>query len=182
MSATQRKTRADSVLGTLPEDRQETIAAYARTHTLEDTIAWLAADGVRISRSRLSVWLSSFSLRQAFKAAEQSTEEFAAFLRESFPDIDPAELDRRAALFFQGEAMKTGDAETYLAFATARHKAETDRARLAQKERSLSLDERKLRLIEAKAAQADAAEKTLGESTLTPEERMTRIRQIFGMA
>lgn len=176
-----RKPRPDSVLGTLPPDRQEQIADHARTHSLMDTVAWLKADGIRTSRTRLSVWLSSYSLQQAFRQAENSTNEFQDFLRAKFPEIDPAELDRRAALFFQAEAMKAGDAETYLSFATARHKAAMDRAKLQQKERSLKLDERKLALLEQKAAMADAAEKTLRDDRLTPAEKQTRMRQIFGM-
>jgi hypothetical protein len=174
------KTRADSVLGTLPDDRQDQIADYARTHTLDDTIVWLKADGVRISRNRLSVWLSSYTLRRAFTQAANSTSEFQEFLKAEFPDIDPAELDRRASLFFQAEAMKAGDADTYLNFATARSKADLERAKLAQRERVIDQNDRRIALLEKKAAQADAAQQVLTEE-LSPDERLQRIRQIFGM-
>lgn len=175
------KTRSDSVLGTLPPERQEQIADYARTHSLEDTVQWLRTDGVRTSRSRLSVWLSSFCLRQAFRQAANSTEEFREFLKADIPDIDPEELDRRAAIHFQAEAMKAGDPETYLSFATARHKAKMDAVKAAQKDKSLELDARRLSLLEKKAAQADAAKATLGDERLSPAQKQARMREIFGM-
>jgi hypothetical protein len=176
-----RKPRADSVLATLPEERQDAIAELCRTKTLDEVVQELKADGVRTSRSRLSVWLSSWSLKQAFRHAENSTDEFQKFLEQKWPQLDPAELDHRASLFFQAEAMKAGDPETYLAFASARQKAKMDAAKLEQKERSLQLDERKLRLLEKRAAQAEAAEKVVGDAQLTPEQKQQKMRQIFGM-
>jgi hypothetical protein len=50
------------------------------------------------------------------------------------------------------------------------------------KAKKLELDERKVALLEAKAKQAEEAEKALGDSDLTPEQKQQRLRQIFGMS
>jgi hypothetical protein len=138
-----KKTRADSILGTLTEDRQAEVADYARTHTLVETVAWLRADGLKTSRTALGEWLSSWSLSQRFKQSESSALQFKAWLAETFPKMSEEELDGRAAMIFQFEALKTGDPETYLAFASARHKAAMDKAKFEQKERLMQFDEKK---------------------------------------
>ena len=176
-----KKTRGDSVLGTLPEDRQLDIANQARAHTLAETIEWLRADGIRIGQTALSEWLSSWQLRQTFLRAESSANQFKQWLAQSFPDLSESEMDRRAALQFQFESMKTGDPETYLAFATARHKAKIDTAKLKLKEQQVALDSRRVALLEKKAAQADQAKQVV-ESKFTPEEQQIKLRQIFGMS
>jgi len=175
-----RKPRSDSALKTLPEDRQAAIADYARTHSLQETVTWLREDGVRTSITALSSWLSWWSMSQIFRQSESDAQEFREWLAKEFPKLSEDELDQRAALRFQFDAMRSGDPDTYLAFATARHRAKMDKVKADQKERSLALDERRLSLLEKKAAQADAAAKVV-DSKLTPEEKLSRMRQIFGM-
>ena len=50
---------------------------------------------------------------------------------------------------------------------------------LILKAKQLAQDKRRLKILEAKAAQADAA-KQVTQSTLTPEERDRKLRNIFG--
>ncbi len=169
-----KKPRADSVLKTLPPERQADIAAYALGHTLAETRDWLRADGVKCSTTGLSEWFSWYRLQQVFMRAESSAEDFKGWLNRSFPALSEQELDQRASLMFQFEAVKSGDPTTYLAFASARTKAK-------QKDRELALNERRVTLLEKKAAQADAA-KAVVESAGTPEEKQQKMRQIFGLS
>lgn len=53
---------------------------------------------------------------------------------------------------------------------------------LVLKAHAQRLDERRMHLLEQKAAAAAAAESTVRDSTLTPEEKERRIREIFGLA
>jgi ActR/RegA family two-component response regulator len=179
MSA-QRKTRGDSVLGTLPEERQLEIAAHARAHTLGQTVAWLRADGIKLGQTSLSEWLSAFVLRSQFRVAEQDSLNFIELLRKRRPQLSEMELQGWANEFFQVQAVKSGDAETFLAFATARHRAQMDAANLKLKEQQVGLDARRVALLEKKAAQADEARQVV-ESKATPEEKQLKLRQIFGM-
>ena len=177
----QRKTRGDSVLGTLPEERQLEIAAHARAHTLGETIAWLRADGIKLGQTALSEWLSAFVLRSQFRVAEQDSLNFIELLRKRRPDLNETDLHSWADEFFQMQAVKSGDAGTYLAFRTARFKAQMETAKLKLKEQQVSLDARRVALLEKKAAQADEARQVV-ESKATPEEKQLKLRQIFGMS
>lgn len=141
--STHRKIRGDSILGTLPEERQAEIAAYAQEHTLKETAAWLKADGITVSPAALSLWLSSWSLRQRFTLADADTVEFIRLLKERNPNLPESELQQFGAEYFQMQAMKMGDAKTFLKFATARTKAEMEKAKLAQKDRALEFDQTK---------------------------------------
>lgn len=178
-----KKTRADSILGTLTEDRQAEIADYARTHTIADCRAWLKDDGVKVSMGAFSRWLSSYSLSQRFQQSESSALQFKDWLTKAFPKMSEQELDSRAAMLFQFEALKSGDPETYLAFATARHKAAMDKARFDQKERQLALDIEKFQFDAAKKAKQFAAEIKLisANPKLNESEKVNAIRQrLFG--
>ncbi len=130
-------------LNRLPEDRAAEVADYARTHTFDETVAWLAKGGVKTSCSAVKRWFHKWSLQQCFKAAESSADEFRDWLAKSFPKMSQKELDRRAGLMFQFKAVKSGDAKTYLAFATARHKAKMDRVKFNQRERAMTQDREK---------------------------------------
>lgn len=141
--STGKKIRGDSILGTLPGERQVEIADYANTHTLKETVAWLKADGVGISSGALSRWLSSWQLRQLFQLADADTMEFIRQLKERNPNLPESELQQFGAEYFQMQAMKMGDAKTFLKFATARTKAEMEKAKLAQRDRALEFDQKK---------------------------------------
>jgi hypothetical protein len=46
---------------------------------------------------------------------------------------------------------------------------------------TLRLNERKVKLLEAKAALADEAQAISGNAALTPQEKEQRIKQVFGI-
>lgn len=144
--STPKKTRGDSVLGTLPEERQAQIAEYAQAHTLRDTIDWLKADGIKLSSGALSVWLSSWALRRQFRLADADTLEFIRLLRERNPNLPETELQDFGAQYFQMQAMKLGDPKTFLKFASARHKGKMDHLNFEQRERALKTREEALNL------------------------------------
>jgi len=133
-----RKLNSRSFLQSLPEGRAAMIEEYAKTHTLNETVAWLSKSGWHTSSGSLSRWLCHRIWQQCFKAAESSAEVYRDWLAKSFPKLSERELDRRASLMFQFKAMKSGDAKTYLALATARHKTRMDKARLDQRERAMA--------------------------------------------
>jgi hypothetical protein len=134
-----RKKHSNSPLNRVSADRAAKIVHYARTHTIARTVAWLARKRVKTSIGALSRWLSTQGLRESLLAAEEHALEFRNWMAVTFPDICEEELDRRANLMFQFEAVKCRDPKTYLAFSTARHRTKMDRARFEQRERALAL-------------------------------------------
>lgn len=128
------------MLGTLPPERQKDIAEYAQAHTLKDTIAWLAADGIRTNKSSLSEWLSSFSWEELYSEAESDAQKFMDLVRKSAPEIEDAKVEQFGNAFFQMRAIKRDQPELFLKFRTAKHRAQMDVAKLAQREKEMALE------------------------------------------
>lgn len=104
-----RKTRSDSVLGTLPADRQDAIADYALGHSLAETIDWLRADGIRTSSRGLSVWLSSWRLQQTLRRNEATVETLLEDFRKAKPDASLEEIRSVGQSFFSALALQEQD-------------------------------------------------------------------------
>jgi hypothetical protein len=166
-----KKPRADSVLKTLPAERQAVIADYAREHTLKDTRAWLAADGVKTSEAALSGFLSWFTLQQQLSQNETVISQILDDLKTQNPELSQHQLQQAGQMFFTALAIKQGDSLSWKRAQEVRIKGE-----------ALALAERKIKLLEAKAAQADETERTLTNAELTPAQREQRIKEIYGRA
>ena len=138
-----RKPHPNCPLNRLSEERAEEVAEHARTHKLEQTVAWLAGHGLKTSKGALSRWLDRRRLREFFLEAESRVNRLRDSMSKEFPDINECELDRRANLAFQLEAVESLDPKTYLAFSTARHKSKMDQARFDQRERVIAHDREK---------------------------------------
>lgn len=176
-----KKTRADSVLGRQTPERQEQIAEHARTHTLAETAAWLKSDGIKLSSQNLSSWLSDYRLHCIFRHSEAKAGQFKEWLAKSMPSLSEEQLDQRAALMFQFQAVESGDAETWLAIASARQKAKTEQVKSEQREKVIAQNDRKLALLEKKAAQADSAKGILQDAELSEAEKKARMHELFGL-
>lgn len=156
--------------------------------TYAEVVAELRARGVDTSVSSLSRWYQARQ-REALRgrilrnitSASQATQEIRAQARaEGLPgtsevmnyvgvlatqlslrpetEVDPGNLGKLLAPLLEWE-------------------------RLKRKDRELEMDREKLELLKRKAAQAEEAGKIAGdEAAGTPEERMAKIRAIFGMA
>lgn len=180
-----RKPKSNAVLKNLPAERQQQVAEWCekandtdpaghpvpKTGGLEFARAQLAADGVSVALNTVSEFYRWFSLRRTFALAESQAQQAEEFLRRQFPDATPAKIAAAGQLVFTMQAANAGDAETFrametlrLAKTTAEHNAAMDKARLeqkerqiAQKDRDLSLVERRVKLLEAKQIEAREA-------------------------
>ena len=115
------KPRSDSKLKTLPEDRQEQIVAWARTPKTEDHsggLAYareqLAADGLKVSISTLSEFVSWYSLQQRFSKASARAKQIEELLLEKDPNMSPEKVREMGQAIFNLEAVDAGDAATFV--------------------------------------------------------------------
>lgn len=158
---------------------------------LKEVQEQLRLDGCSVSCSRLGEW---WSRRQGRRLEEQlfttiasggrmSRELDAAFAKNPAPEIEQLIAVTKTlvmSLQVQGSAnpelLKLADSmhQTVLSYLTAKTKAEIEG-------KKLDLAERRVRLLEEKAKQADQA-KEVTESGLTPEEKLLKMKQIFGMS
>lgn len=166
-----RKPRADSVLKTLSPARQERIVDHALGHTLAETVAWLRDDGLKTSSAALSEFLSWYRLRQRLSRNQSVVETLLTDLRRDNPKIDPDELFKIGQSFFSALAIEQQDPDAW---------ART--IRTDQRAQALELEARRVSVLEQKASQADQAAAVTGDTSLTPEQKQQKFREIFGIA
>lgn len=162
-----KKPRADSVLKTLPRERQSVIAEHMRNHTIDETHAWLKDDGLKTSRTALSEFFCWYALQQQLSRNETTVEALLADLSESNPEWSPDQIQQAGQSFFTALALQQQDPKQWLMAQS-----------LAIKREQLSLDSRKVALMEKKAAAFDQA-KAVVQSQLTPEEQNARLKEIL---
>jgi hypothetical protein len=109
-----KKPRADSVLKTLPEDRQAAIADYAREKTLKETRAWLKADGIETSEAALSGFLRWFVLQQQLKNNAATVEQLVADFKSANPAAAPELVQQIGQSFFTALALQQQDPQQWL--------------------------------------------------------------------
>jgi len=102
------KIRPDGKLKTLPEQRQEDIAAYAAAHTLAETVQWLDANGVETSIGRLSVFLSWYRTNHQIACNDSALHELLDKYDRD-PKISPKRLHEIGHNFFAKMALEKQD-------------------------------------------------------------------------
>lgn len=162
----------------------------AEKKTLSDICDWLAAEGCKVSPSRVSEYLERLRSRrreaailsQITNGARQSAEVEKQFGKNPAPQLDTIiKLHRVMIMQLATQAVDNPElititnnlTKTVMDFVSGQTKAELEKQKLAQ-------GERKLVLLEKKAAQADATDRVLSNAELTPEEREQRIKEIYG--
>jgi hypothetical protein len=160
-----RKPRSDSRLKTLPEERQEQIAEYARGHSLAETVTWLKEDGFVTSAAALSEWLSWYLLRDQLERNANTVESVLDELKRSRPDLTEAELFAAGQAFFSALAIEQRDAKSWKRTQDLRIKSQALKIEEARFQRDTcelflkwSADQRANAIVESKAGNAEKIE------------------------
>ncbi len=182
-----KKPRADSKLDAMPESRvlelRDMLMAGASHRNVLD---WLAMEcGVSVSASALT----SFYKRHCAPVVRERRK-FSVVKAEAFGDAmlkDPQAWDekiiekvkQRAFEFLEPDGNADPKAMTKLldSIVKARKQEFTEEIQRVK----AGQEERRLRLMEAKAKAADEASGVMGDAALTAEEKQARLKQIFGM-
>lgn len=173
MSAS-KKPRADSALKTLPPDRQTAVAEYLRDHTLAETRAWLAADGLKTSITALSEFLSWFTLQAQLQANASTIDTVMTELAAKNPDWTPEQIQTAGQSFFTALALQQQDPKGW-------HLTQ----QIALKREQLSLDKNKFEFDATRAAMAKLPElKAIATNkALSDDEKLEQARlALFGSA
>lgn len=164
----------------------------AEKKTLAEMIAWLKGEGCSISAGTLSEYLSAqrSARRQALmlsriaSGARQHQEVKTAFAKNPAPEIETL-VKLHQVLIMQLSTQSLEDPElvkladqltrTVMEFISGQTKAELEKQKLA-------LGERRVALLEKKAAAFDQAKGVAENKQLTPEQKQAEYRRIFGMS
>lgn len=160
------KKRSDSLHAKLtPLQRDDLLSGLIdQGISLEEALALCSKWGVKTSLAALSRFVASQGLVWRLERAKQSAQASAGVLPKNFDEIKRQGLAQR---------------EFELAFTELTAKELYCLKRLDLAEKQLHLDQKKLDLMERKLG---AAKNVLEQSKLTPAERETRMKEIFGIA
>jgi hypothetical protein len=171
MTDPDRKPSAASKLKTLPEAKQAELYELLKTTPLHTAVVTLAKEWrLQTSTRALSVFFSWYRGQQRFSRLQGIAESMQERAKQANPALS------EDALFAIGQEVFTQlaiDDEDSLSWLRAQS--------IAMKRRALDQDERRLKLLEAKAALADQAEAVERAPELSPEEKLARYKQIFGI-
>lgn len=161
-----RKTRPDSVIGNLsPIIKDDVDAMLLSGSSYKAVQERLAEDGIKLSQEAIRRYYHTQILPARLARQNRTAEELNKI---AIAGVDEATMRaiRSAALDLAASPSCDPKALSIL-------------VNLILKAEQLDQDKRRLKILESKAAQADAA-KQVTQSTLTPEERDAKLRSIFG--
>jgi hypothetical protein len=174
-----KKPRSDSkVAGLAPEIRAEVARRLGEANeSYKDVAAWLKAEhGVTVSDGALCNWYSVHSWSQNAATARQFAEQVKAESKAqgNYDAATLALVQERAYIMARTQGADVNALATLAGIIG-------DSAKLRLKEREVALTERRVVLLEKKAAQADAAEGIVKDGDLNEAEKAQRLRSLFGM-
>lgn len=150
------KPRSDSKLKLLPPERQEQIVAWSRTRKTEEHpggLAYaqeqLAADGIKVSLSTLSEFVSWWELQQRFSSASSRATQVAELLAKRNPDMSPEAVREMAQALFTLEALDARDAETFVNLEHLQLKRESAETKAKLEQEKLVISRQRLVLSKA---------------------------------
>ncbi|MBI5770823.1 MAG: hypothetical protein HZA93_23805 [Verrucomicrobia bacterium] len=173
---TTRKPRGDSKLDALAPSQKEQLAEWLTVENLtyaEARTRVAEQFGVFTTASALQSFYSRFAAPWSYARAAGDAEAFASLMEGKF---EPAAIKAAKQLAFTALTSPQPDLKT----AKTLFKIVGDSAKLTLAQEKISLDARKVALLEKKAAQADAASAVTSDAKLSDEEKFARYRQIFG--
>ncbi|CAN5353037.1 hypothetical protein BH09VER1_BH09VER1_28510 [soil metagenome] len=180
------KPRSDSKLKLLPADRQEQIVEWINTPKsetcpggLRHALEQLGLDGFKTSIRALSEFWSWWRLQERFSSASERAQQIEELILKKNPDMSPERVREIGQVLFTLEAVDTQDREGYVAMEnlslarqTAETRAELEKQKLALAGRRVSVMEQKLKSLQG----------TLEDGALSDEQRVQRMKQVFGLA
>lgn len=172
-----RKPRSDAKLLSLPIEQQEQIAGWLTldNRSYDEVRSMVATEfGVKISAGALHHFYVNFASPWKYTRAKGEADAFASLMEGHF---DEATTKRIKQLAFEAIASPTPDLKS----AKTLLKMVGDSAKVSIAREKLTLDSRKVALLEAKAAQADSAKGIADNPELTDAEKGARLRSLFGM-
>lgn len=149
-----KEVRADAKLKNLPPEVQDMMwrlrnpdEEMDKKFTFVEVLAWLKQEyGVESSLGALSEFYSWLRMKHRMLVAAARAQQARLELAKD-PSITPQDLERVAQTVFTAETLEEGNVKGYVAL-----------AKLGLQRRALDQDERKIKLLESKAARMDELE------------------------
>ena len=185
----EKKVRSDSVLGNLSEERKEQIEEWASTKKSETCVGGLkfaleqlAADGITVSKSTLSEFLSLRRFARRFSSAASRADQVAELLQKRNPNMKPEHVRDLAQSIFTLEAMEAGDAETFVTLEHLKLKQESAKFKGSLDLAKYKLDREKFEVESCKRFLSwfkDERAREIADSGLSNADKISRLRETY---
>ena len=162
-----KKLRKDSKFAALSEEQRAELAVYLEAHSLADTKRWLSERGVSVSLQSISEHYRLHVLPCKWKRMAAAAAVLSKVGGESVTDAAHRAVAQRV---FELSTDPAADPEMLAKF-----------YKLMNEGQCTAQSERKLQLLEQKARRADEACHVAGDKTQSAEDRMRKIKEIFGL-
>jgi hypothetical protein len=165
------KVRSDAVLKRLPQDKQDSIMDYWRTHAAKKTVQWLKEGGITTSIRALSLFRAWYLTRQKYEERETRILDRIRRYKKRDPRLTNELLTEMGEHLFNEIAIDQEDVKTWSVAQQVQLKRESqtvDRKKLA-------LELRKYKSQTAKATDV------VKDNDLTFEEKEAAMKQILGI-
>jgi hypothetical protein len=174
------KPRSDSTLDSLNSEQKQLL----REWLVDENVSYKDAKDrlwqdfhIRTSVSALSKFYATQCYALRSSQARDFAEEVVTQLTDGSEKYDEATLALIRQKAFERAYARDGN----LADLALLVKMLTDTAKLELKKKDQQIAERRVKLLEQKAAQADAAKDVTADQALTPAEREAKLKEIFGL-
>ena len=174
-----KKPRGDAKLAKLPGQIQAGLRDLfvLENGTYKDAKAYLAQFGITTNDGALGKFYDTHCATIKYSEARRLADEVKAAMDKNPNVFDEATKGVIAQRLFDLAVAKDTPAETIASIATAKLHG----ARLELDKQKLGLQERRIVLLEKKAAAYDEAKGIFEDKTLTPEQREQMMREKFGL-
>jgi hypothetical protein len=137
--------------------------------------------GFACSVGVLSQFFQWQSTQEDLETSNDLVEQFEEFCRKQNPDWSLEKVREMAMGFFIAHATAKKDLKGFAQIASLDLEERKSKTKAKFESQKISISDRRVTLLEKKAAQADQA-KAVTASQLTPEQKDAEYRRIFGMA
>lgn len=172
-----KKPRGDSKLDALSPAQKEQLSDWL----IEENLTYAQAKarvqeefGVSTNTSALCSFYSRWATPRKYAQSRDAAEEFSQLMEGKF---DEATIKAAKQAAFDALTSPQRD----LKAAKSLLKIVGDSSKLTLAQEKVSLEARKVALLEQKAAQADAASKVMQDESLTPAQREARVKEALGL-
>ena len=160
-----RKYRGDCKLRTLPAERQAEVAEHALTHRLQETVTWLAEQGIHCCLRTVSRFLSQYQLARQLEQNAATVETLIETLAAHEQTVTPERLQVLGQIFFAQLALEKRDPRIW-------HLAQE----IELRKQRLDLDRQKHReKVEARKGETEAGSGSITAETLDRIEREIKL-------
>jgi hypothetical protein len=139
--------------------------------------------GIRLGLDKqLSEFWRWYGAQLELEQSNDLIEQFEEFTRTRNPDWSPDKVRQTGIEFFMAHTVAKKDANKFATIVTLDQNERFGKTKAAQKERQLDQQDRKIKLLEKKAAAFDQAKGVLENKELTEAQRAARMREVFGIS